>query len=78
MSEVCWIDLKGLSVCYSWDLSYANCLRTCHVETIYVLWRNYDLNNFKVFDEMFLRKHDLTTAWFYDTVVKHIIVKHRA
>jgi len=28
-----------------------NCLRTCHVETVYVLW-NYVLNDFKVFDEM--------------------------
>jgi len=29
-----------------------NCLRTCHAETVYVLWRNYVLNDFKVFDEM--------------------------
>jgi hypothetical protein len=50
MSEVCWIDLNCLSVCYGWDLNYANCLRTYHVETVYVLWRNYDLNDFKVFD----------------------------
>jgi len=27
-------------------------LRTCHVETVYVLWRNYVLNDFKAFDEM--------------------------
>jgi hypothetical protein len=32
--------------CCGWDLNYANCLRTCHVETVYVL------NDFKVFDEM--------------------------
>jgi hypothetical protein len=52
MSEVCWIDLKCLSVCCGWDLNYANCLRTCHVETVYVLWKNYDFNDFKVFDKM--------------------------
>jgi hypothetical protein len=67
--EECWIDLKCLSVCCNWDLNYANCLRTCHVETVYVLWRNYDLNDFKVFDEMLdglvLREHDLAKAWFY-------------
>jgi hypothetical protein len=45
-----------------------NCLRTCHVETVYVLWRNYDFNDFKVFDKMLdclvLREHDLAIAWF--------------
>jgi hypothetical protein len=41
-----------LSVCCGWDLNYANCLRTCHVETVYVLRKNYDLNDFKVVDEI--------------------------
>jgi len=63
---------KCLSVCCGWDLNYANCLRTCHVETVYVLWRNYDLNDFKVFDEILdslvLREHDLTKAWFYSMI----------
>jgi hypothetical protein len=72
MSEECWIDLKCLSVCCGWDLNYANCLRVCHVETCYVLWINYDLNDFKVFDEMLddlvLREHDLAKAWFYSMI----------
>jgi hypothetical protein len=45
-----------------------NRLRTCHVETVYILWRNYNFNDFKVFDKMLdclvLREHDLATAWF--------------
>jgi hypothetical protein len=72
MSEMCWIDLKCLSVCCGWDLNYANCLRICYVETVYVLWRNYDFNDFKVFDKMLdwlvLRKHDLVTVWFYSMI----------
>jgi hypothetical protein len=72
MSEIFWIDLKCLSVCCSWDLNYANCLRTCHVETVYILWSKYDLNDFKVFDEMLnclvLRWHDLAKAWFYSMI----------
>jgi len=68
MSEMCLINLKGLSVCCSWDLSYANCLRTCHVETIYVLWRNYDLNNFKVFDEM-LYLFSFKKIWFDNCMI---------
>jgi hypothetical protein len=42
-SEMCWIDLKCLSMFCGWDLNYANCLRTCHIETVYVLW-NYVLS----------------------------------
>jgi hypothetical protein len=48
-----------------------NCLRICHVETVYVLWRNYVLNDFKVFGEIIkcwtclvLREQDLVIAWF--------------
>jgi len=37
------MDLKCLSMFCGWDLNYANCLRTCHVETVYVLW-NYVLS----------------------------------
>jgi hypothetical protein len=75
MSEMCWIDLKCLSVCCGWDLNYANCLRTCNVATVYVLWRNYDLNDFKVFDEM-LDLFSFKGTWF--TVIKHILFRHRA
>jgi hypothetical protein len=68
MSEECWIDLKCLSVCCGCDLNYANCLRTCHVETVYVLWINNDLNNCKMFDEMLdglvLREHNLAKAFY--------------
>jgi hypothetical protein len=68
-SEMCWIDLKCLSMFCGWDLNYANCLRTCHIETGYVLWRNYVLNDFKVFDKcwvcLILRELVLVAAWFY-------------
>jgi len=78
-----------------WDLNYATCwetvyilwnyilsLRTCHVETVRVLWRNSVLNVFKVIDKsgicLVLKERDLATAWFqHDTVVKYILVRHR-
>jgi len=72
MSKKCWIVLKCLSVWCAWNLNYANCLIKCHVETVYVLWRNYVLNDFKVFDEMLdclvLREHGLVTTWFYSMI----------
>jgi hypothetical protein len=62
------IDLKCLRMFCGWDLNYANCLRTYHVETVYVLWRNYVLNDFKVLDKMLdlfsVKRRDLATAWF--------------
>jgi hypothetical protein len=67
-SEMCWIDLKCLSMCCGWNLNYANCLRTCHVETVYVLWRNYVLNDFKVFDEM-LDLFSFDGTWFSNSMI---------
>jgi len=68
MSEKCWIALKCLSVCCGWDLNYANCLRTCHVETVYVLWRNYVLNDFKVLHKM-LDLFSFRVAWFSNCMI---------
>jgi hypothetical protein len=68
MSEECWIDLKCLSVCCGWDLNYANCLRTCHVETVYILWRNYDLNDFKVLIKM-LDLFSFKRTWFSNCMI---------
>jgi hypothetical protein len=68
MSEKCWIVLKCLSVCCGWNLNYANSMRTCHVEIVYVLWRNYDLNDFKVFDEM-LDLFSFKGTWFSNSMI---------
>jgi hypothetical protein len=68
MSEECWIDLKCLSVCCGWDLNYANCFRTCHVETVYILWRNYDLNDFKVLIKM-LDLFSFKRTWFSNCMI---------
>jgi hypothetical protein len=68
MSEKYWIDLKCLSMFCSWDLNYANCLRTCHVETVYVLWRNYVLNDFKEFDEI-LDLFSFKGIWFSNNMI---------
>jgi hypothetical protein len=68
MSEECWIDLKCLSVCCGWDLNYANCLRTCHVETVYILWRNYDLNDFKMLIKM-LDLFSFKRTWFSNCMI---------
>jgi hypothetical protein len=72
MSEVYWIDLKCLSVCCSWDLNYAKLFENMSCWIVYILWRNYALNDFKVFDEtldcLVLREHDLAkhdfTVWY--------------
>jgi len=68
MSEKCWINLKCLSVSCGWDLNYANYLRTCHVDTVYVLWRNYVLNDFKVYDEM-LDLFSFKRTWFSNCMI---------
>jgi len=69
MSEMCWMDLKCLSIWCGWDLNYSNCLRTCHIETVYVLWRNYDLNDFKVFDEL-LDLFSFKGTWFSNCMIQ--------
>jgi hypothetical protein len=52
-----------------------NCLRTCYVETVYVLWRNYNFNDFKVFDKMLdclvLREHDLASTKHRACIIEH-------
>jgi len=72
MSEECWIDLKCLSVCCGWDLNYANCLRTCHVELFMFYEESMSWMISKCYDKMLdclvlrehcLAKHDLT-AWY--------------
>jgi hypothetical protein len=51
-----------------WDLNYANCLITCHVEIVYILWRNYDFNDFKVFDKM-LDLFSFKRTWFSNCMI---------
>jgi len=83
MSEECWIDLKCLSVCCGWDLNYEivwehvmlNCLyfmKKAWFEWFQSVWWNVGLFSFKRtwFSKNMILQHD--------TVVKHILIKHRA
>jgi hypothetical protein len=64
-----WNVLNWVKVCCGWDLNYANCLRTCHVETVYV----YEETMFWMISKcwikcwicLVLREHDLVITWFF-------------
>jgi hypothetical protein len=89
-SEMCWIDLKCLSIftykkkkCLStfcgWDLNYANCLRTCHVETYYVLW-NYVLNLRTCHVEIVYvlwRNYDFNDFKVFDKMLDWLVLRER-